>query len=51
MAFHGYVASLEPELYDALKDRNVKCTIRLSANDNLERNIRELLERPVGRPS
>jgi hypothetical protein len=29
----------------------VKYAIRLPANDNLERNIKELLKRPVGRPS
>jgi hypothetical protein len=29
----------------------VKYTIRLPANDNLQRNIMELLTRPVGRPS
>jgi len=29
----------------------VKHAIRLPANDNLQRNIRELLTRPVGRPS
>jgi hypothetical protein len=29
----------------------VKYPIRIPANDNLERNIAELLTRPVGRPS
>jgi hypothetical protein len=29
----------------------VKYAIRLPANDNLQRNITELLTRPVGRPS
>ena len=29
----------------------MKYAIRLPANDNLQRNIRELLTRPVGRPS
>ena len=35
----------------ALEERDVKYAIRLPANDNLQRNIRELLTRPVGRPS
>jgi Transposase DDE domain group 1 len=43
--FTGY------ELYEALEERDVKYAIRLPANDNLQRNIRELLTRPVGRPS
>jgi hypothetical protein len=30
---------------------SVKYTIRIPANDNLERDIAELLTRPVGRPS
>ncbi len=34
-----------------LEEREVKYAIRLPANANLERNISELLKRPVGRPS
>jgi hypothetical protein len=34
-----------------LKERDVKYAIRLPVNDNLQRNITELLTRPVGRPS
>jgi Transposase DDE domain group 1 len=41
----------KPELYEALEERDVKYAIHLPANDNLERNITELLTRPVGRPS
>src|SRR6202521_2582159 len=41
----------KPELYEALEERDVKYAIRLPANDNLQRNITELLTRPVGRPS
>ena len=37
--------------YEALEERDVKYAIRLPANDNLERDIAELLTRPVGRPS
>ena len=41
----------KPELYAALEERDVKYAIRLPANYTLERNIRELLTRPLGRPS
>ena len=51
VAFRGDAAFAKPELYEALEARNVKYAIRLPANDNLQRNIRELLTRPVGRPS
>jgi hypothetical protein len=44
-------AFAKPELYEALEERTVKYAIRLPANDNLQRNITELLTRPVGRPS
>jgi hypothetical protein len=44
-------AFAKPELYETLEERNVKYAIRLPANGNLERNIAELLARPVGRPS
>jgi hypothetical protein len=49
--FRGDAAFAKPELYEALEERDVKYAIRLPANDNLQRNIRELLTRPVGRPS
>jgi Transposase DDE domain group 1 len=51
VAFRGDAAFAKPELYEALEERDVKYVIRLPANDNLQRNIRELLTRPVGRPS
>jgi Transposase DDE domain group 1 len=41
----------KPGLYEAPEEREVKYAIRLPANDNLQRNITELLIRPVGRPS
>jgi hypothetical protein len=34
-----------------MEERGVKYAIRLPANDSLERDIEELLTRPVGRPS
>ena len=40
-------AFAKPELYEALEEREAKYAIRLPANDNLKRNIRELLTRPV----
>ena len=51
VAFRGDAAFAKPEIYEALEERDVKYAIRLPANDNLERNITELLTRPVGRPS
>jgi len=51
VAFRGDAAFAKPELYGALEERDVKYAIRLPANDNLQRNITELLKRPVGRPS
>ncbi len=44
-------AFAKPEVYDALEERGVKYAIRIPANDSLERDIAELLTRPVGRPS
>ncbi len=51
VAFRGDAAFAKPELYEALEERDVKYAIRLPANDNLQRNITELLTRTVGRPS
>ena len=51
VVFRADAAFAKPELYAALEQRQVKYVIRLPANDNLERSIRELLTRPVGRPS
>ena len=39
------------EMYEALEERGVKYVIRLPANDSVERDIAELLPRPVERPS
>jgi hypothetical protein len=51
VAFRGDAAFAKPELYEALEERDVQYAIRLPANDHLQRNIRELLTRSVGRPS
>ncbi len=39
------------KFYEAQETRGVKYTIRIAANDSLERDIAELLTRPVGRLS
>ena len=51
VVFRADAAFAKPEMYEALEERDVKYAIRLPANDNLERDIAELLTRPVGRPS
>jgi len=51
VVFRADVAFAKPKLYAALEERDVKYAIRLPANDILERDITELLTRPVGRPS
>jgi Transposase DDE domain group 1 len=51
VAFRADAAFAKPEIYEALEARGVKYAIRLPANANLERDIAELLTRPVGRPS
>ncbi len=51
VVFRADAAFGKPELYEALEERDAKYAIRLPANDHLQRNITELLIRPVGRPS
>ena len=51
VAFRADAAFAKPEIYEALEERGVKYAIRIPANDSLERDIAELLPRPVGRPS
>jgi hypothetical protein len=51
VVFRADAAFAKPEIYEALEDRGVRYAIRLPANDCLEREIAELLTRPVGRPS
>jgi hypothetical protein len=51
VAFRADAGFAKPEIYETLEQRGVKYAIRLPTNDNLERDIEELLTRPVGRPS
>src|SRR5665811_2269738 len=51
VVFRADAAFAKPEIYEALEERGVKYAIRIPSNDNLERDIAELLPRPVGRPS
>jgi hypothetical protein len=51
VVFRADAAFAKPEIYEALEERGVKYAIRLPANDNLLRDVEELLTRPVGRPS
>jgi hypothetical protein len=51
VVFWADAAFAKPEIYEALEERDVKYAIRIPANENLERDIAELLTRPVGRPS
>jgi hypothetical protein len=51
VAFRADAAFAKPEIYEALEERGVKYAIRIPSNNNLERDIIELLPRPVGRPS
>jgi Transposase DDE domain group 1 len=49
--FRADAAFAKPEPYKALEEWDVKYAICPPANDNLQRNITELLTRPVERPS
>jgi hypothetical protein len=51
VVFRADAAFAKPEIYEALEERGVKYAIRLPTNNSLERDIAELLTRPVGRPS
>jgi hypothetical protein len=51
LVFRADAAFAKPEIYEAREERGVKYAIRIPANDSLERDIAELLSRPVGRPS
>jgi hypothetical protein len=48
VVFRADTAFAKPEIYEAMEERGVKYAIRLPANDNLLRDIAELLARPVG---
>ena len=47
VVFRADAAFAKPEVYEALEARGVKYAIRIPANDSLERDIAELLTRPV----
>jgi hypothetical protein len=51
VVFRADAAFAKPEIYEALEERGVKYAIRIPSNDSLERDIAEMLSRPVGRPS
>src|SRR6516162_8512717 len=51
VVFRADAAFAKPEIYEALEERGVNYAIRIPANENLERDIAELLPRPVGRPT
>jgi hypothetical protein len=51
VVFRADAAFARPETYEALEKRGVQYAIRIPSNDNLERDIAELVPRPVGRPS
>ena len=51
MVFRADAAFAKPEIYEELEERGVKYAIRLPTNAGLERDIEELLTRPVGRLS
>jgi len=51
VAFRSDAAFAKPEVYETLEACAAKYAIRLPANNNVERNITELLRRPPGRPS
>ncbi len=50
-AFRADAAFAKPEIYEALEEQGVKYAIPIPVNENLERDIADLLIRPVGRPS
>jgi hypothetical protein len=50
VVFRADAAFAKPEIYEALEEWGVKYAIRIPANDSLERDIAELLRRPLGRP-
>jgi len=49
--FRGDAAFANPEVYQYLEGKSFRYAIRLPSNDVLQKGIRHLLTRPVGRPS
>ena len=50
LLFRADAAFAKPEVYEYLESRDTGYAMRLPANEVLQRNIRHLLKRPVGRP-
>ncbi len=50
LLFRADAAFAKPEVYEYLESRDTGYAMRLPANEILQRNIRHLLKRPVGRP-
>jgi hypothetical protein len=50
VVFRADAAFARPEIYETLEERGVNHAIRIPANEGLERDIAELLTRPVGIP-
>ena len=51
MIFPSIATGALEGIYEVLESRGVKYAIRIPANENLERDVAELLLRPVERPS
>ena len=50
LLFRADAAFAKPKVYEYLESRDTGYAMRLPANEVLQRNIRHLLKRPVGRP-
>jgi hypothetical protein len=48
--FRGDAAFASPEVYEYLEENRILYAIRISANQNLQREAEHLMTRPVGRP-
>jgi hypothetical protein len=48
--FRADAAFAKPEIYELLEREGIRYAIRLPANQVLQRRIKHLLTRPVGRP-
>ena len=49
LLFRADAAFAKPEVYEYLESRDIGYAMRLPANEVLQRHIRHLLKRPVGR--
>jgi hypothetical protein len=49
--FRADAALVKPAIFNALEKPGVKYAIHIPANENLERDVAELQQRPAGRPS